>query len=147
LVFIYGTLRRAASEGARMTEVEHLGMRTLQGPLSEIDSKPALVRSEDVQARVLGDLYRVRADQLEEIDRWHERIDGMEAGGCYSRAQEPILAPGDRVKSKLAWVWRWTGPTEGQLPFPQGSGWMWNSHAHGLSSPVWLPLLWRVRRS
>ncbi len=120
LVFVYGTLRRRASEGARMAEAEQIGRRTIQGALREIDSKPALVRSDDVKSRVLGDLYRVRVDQLEEIDRWHEREDGGTGGGCYTRAQEPIPSPEGKVPASLAWVWRWIGPTDAAAEIPSG---------------------------
>ena len=103
-----------------MAAAEHLGKRKIQGALREIDSKPALVPSDDARSGVLGDLYQIMADQLEEIDRWHEGEELGRAGGCYTRAQESVLSPEGKVTGSLAWVWRWTGPLDAAVKVRSG---------------------------
>lgn len=114
LIFVYGTLRRGASEGARMVEAEYLGRRGIAGGLCEIDSMPALVQGHAERSKVWGDLYRVRTDQLQEIDRWHG------GDGSYSRAWEDVFWPRDERARKSAWVWRWSGATDHAVVVPSG---------------------------
>jgi gamma-glutamylcyclotransferase (GGCT)/AIG2-like uncharacterized protein YtfP len=120
LVFVYGTLRRNASEGARLAGAKYLGRMQIKGSLYQIASYPALVESTDERARVLGDLYRVPPDQLEEIDRWHGGREGVRSGGCYTRRRETVSEIGYQVKSFTAWVWRWTGSMDEAVGVPSG---------------------------
>jgi gamma-glutamylcyclotransferase (GGCT)/AIG2-like uncharacterized protein YtfP len=119
LVFVYGTLRRNASEGARMSEAKYVGRRLVKGALYEIASRPALVESADANSSVLGDLYRVHVDRLAEIDRWHEGEAGMTNGGGYARAKEAV-SQRHETRSHTAWVWRWIGPTDAGVAVPSG---------------------------
>lgn len=107
LVFVYGTLRRGASNAWRMDGAEWLGAGEVEGRLYRIDWYPGLVLDPG-QGRVAGDLWRVKAGHLAELDAFEgastEEVEGAE----YRRVKARILGV-DPVRSE-AWVWEWRGP-------------------------------------
>lgn len=119
LVFVYGTLRRGASNAFRMEGAEHVGRATVRGRLYRIDSNrdfvyPALVH--DPRAVfVYGDVFAVPPEIMAALDDYE--------GDEYDRTEIPLASadpnePGNRPKT--AWAWLWSGSVEGFPRIPDG---------------------------
>ena len=107
LVFVYGTLRRGASNAWRMDGAEWLDAGEVKGRLYRIDWYPGLVL-DAAGGRVAGDLWRVTSEHLAALDAFEgastEEVEGAE----YRRVRARILGV-DPAMSE-AWVWEWRGP-------------------------------------
>lgn len=69
LVFVYGTLRRGASNAWRMEGAEFIGAGCVRGRLYRIDWYPGLVR-DDAAGPVRGEVFRVDGALLETLDAY-----------------------------------------------------------------------------
>lgn len=118
LVFVYGTLRRGASNAFRMEGAEFLRPGGVRGRLYRIDWYPGIVLSEDC-GLIAGELWEVSSEMLEELD-------GFEGSG-YRRVEVYV----DRydcdhewiewnTEPKTAWVWEWKGAEDSKRLIPSG---------------------------
>ncbi len=102
LVFVYGTLRRGASNHWRMEEAEFVCEAWVLGQLYAIDWYPGMVL-EDGGVPVRGDVYRVSGDLLGRLDEF-EGVTGGETDE-YVRVKTNIqLKVGPGME---AWVWEY----------------------------------------
>ncbi len=113
LVFVYGMLRKGASNHSRLKAAEHLGEATVRGHLLKISWFPALVLDPQSKTQVWGDLYQVKGAQLQAF-REYEGLagDAREGTDCrlvHARAQQVPASLG----SLRVLLWEWTGDREG----------------------------------
>jgi len=99
LVFVYGTLRRGASNHYRIQSAEFVTAGSVCGQLFRVTWYPALLSGgPDL---VKGELYRVSSSSLSELDEFE---------GCeYRRIKTEVLL--EDGTSEQAWVWEWLGNT------------------------------------
>lgn len=107
LVFVYGTLRRGASNHWRMEGAEFVASGTVKGTVFRIDWYPGLVLGGD--AHVVGEVFAVPPDQLAALDEF-EGVSAAENGNCEYRRVKTIVATDDAAIE--AWVWEWLGPVD-----------------------------------
>ena len=67
-VFVYGALRKGASNGWRMARANFVGEATVLGTLVKVDWYPGLVLRGDT--KVKGEVYDVDAQTLRELDEF-----------------------------------------------------------------------------
>lgn len=112
LVFIYGSLRRGASNAWRMKGAEYLGQGEVKGQLYQISSCPGLVVDEDGGA-VIGELWRVSSEMLAELDEFVLAPEGEEYRRVEVLCHGSLMVGSERSPSwddsKWAWAWEWKG--------------------------------------
>jgi gamma-glutamylcyclotransferase (GGCT)/AIG2-like uncharacterized protein YtfP len=106
-VFVYGTLRRGASQGFRMDQARWIGSGHVRGILYRIDWYPGLVR-EATGGAVVGDVYEVDDERMRDLDAYE--------GEEYRRVQ--VSVEGDA--SGVAWIWEWLGDVNEQQIIASG---------------------------
>ena len=119
-VFVYGTLRRGASNACRMNGGTRVGDGTVLGRLFKVDWYPGLVLDPD-GGPVRGEVWEVSAGQLEELDRFEGCDPASGVGGEYQRRMTPVEL--DDGRTVEAWAWDWTGPVEG-IALIEGGDWL-----------------------
>jgi len=111
LVFVYGTLRRGASNAFRMEGGEFVRPGCVRGRLYRIDWYPGLVLDPE-GGWVVGELWRVGADKLAELDEFEGlpagRLEGTEYRRVEGRVMECVVDP-ERWSGEPAWMWEWRG--------------------------------------
>jgi gamma-glutamylcyclotransferase (GGCT)/AIG2-like uncharacterized protein YtfP len=116
-VFVYGTLRRGASNYHRLVDSRWCGRATLRGRLYRVSWYPGLVPDEGAEP-ILGDLLEVKADMLPALDAFEGLPPGSLCGPEYERRRLEIdLLKGGRTE---AWVWVWRAPTDHLVEVPSG---------------------------
>ncbi len=107
LIFVYGTLRRAARDPMyRMLDnrVDFIGVGTFRGKLYDLGSYPGVVPSPDEAHPVTGEVYL-----LHDPDKAFPILDDYESSE-YRREKHPItLKNGDIVQ---AWIYIYICPTD-----------------------------------
>lgn len=99
LVFVYGTLRRGASNHFRMQSSEFVTAGSVRGQLFRVTWYPALLcGGTDL---VKGEFYRASSRLLSELDEFE---------GCEYRRVKTVVLLEDGT-SEQAWVWEWLGNT------------------------------------
>ena len=68
LVFVYGALRKGASNAWRMERARFVGEATVKGTLVKVDWYPGLVLEGDTM--VAGEVYEVDEQNLKELDEF-----------------------------------------------------------------------------
>lgn len=116
LVFVYGTLRRGASNACRMAGAEFMGRAVVAGDLYRIDWYPGLVTGGC--GRVVGEIYRVDEGALRELDRYEGIPEGESEGQEYRKVRvEAVL---DGAGSREVLVYEWKGMTDAASRIPDG---------------------------
>ena len=123
LIFVYGTLRREASNAFRMEGAEFKACGLIKGRLYVVDWYPAFVR-EGGDGWVEGELWKVDDDQLRLLDEFE--------GDEYQRVRVDVrLQQSDGDDSwdthdgcqHKAWAWEWLGSVE-NLHVIKSGDWM-----------------------
>jgi len=117
VLFVYGTLRRGQALHAHVEGLEPLGTGTIAGRLLDLGPYPGVLADVD-GGRVRGELYRVSAPRLAELDE----VEGFhpEAPGTslfVREARDVQRAEGGRVR---AWVYLLPHAPEGAREVPGG---------------------------
>ncbi len=111
LIFVYGALRKGASNDWRMKQGRWLGPAEVAGTLVKIDWYPGLVLGEG--GTVKGEVYEVGPDLLRELDEF-EGIGvsgvGDEGNGEYQRIRVEVSLDG---KPQEVWIYEWLKGVEG----------------------------------
>lgn len=116
-VFVYGTLRRGASNHFRMDGAEFVAAASARGRLYRIDWFPGLLL--DGAAGVIrGEVFAVGADLLAELDRFEGVSADENQGGEYRRVRTPVTT--ESGKTLAAWVWEWLGPVDESMRVNSG---------------------------
>lgn len=111
LVFVYGTLRRGASNHFRMDGAEFAGAGSIAGKIYFIDSHPEFVYPALVcggDERVVGELFQVKKTRhLEDLDLFEGINPRSPEADEYRRIKVEVKM--DSGGSLLAWAWEWAG--------------------------------------
>jgi len=123
LVFVYGSLRRQGVDAYRMEGAEWAGRGEISGTLLAIEGNPAWLPEASVTC-VIGELFCVSPGHLLELDVQGEAK--AIAGGSDARYERVKVKIYEIASSRFlgeAWVWRWTGFTDGARTIQSGD-WM-----------------------
>jgi gamma-glutamylcyclotransferase (GGCT)/AIG2-like uncharacterized protein YtfP len=106
-LFVYGSLRRTTSGVHQYlaSDAEYVAEGSMQGRLYEINGYPGAIETADLNERVFGELYRVRAMSmlLARLDAYEESDATFPQPHEYVRKVLPVkLCDGDSV---MAWVY------------------------------------------
>jgi gamma-glutamylcyclotransferase (GGCT)/AIG2-like uncharacterized protein YtfP len=110
LVFVYGTLRRGASNHFRMNGAEFVRSGILRGRMYRFGWYPGLVvdpRGDDL----IGEVYAVGPELLAALDLFEGLSAGEIVGSEYQRVRVTITGGEPPIE---AWVWEWLGPVDEQ---------------------------------
>ena len=102
LIFVYGALRKGASNDWRMKDARWLGPAEVEGTLVKIDWYPGLVLVSG--GLVKGEVYEISAELLSELDAF-EGI-GLEddRNGEYHRVRKEVSL--DDTPTEV-WIYEW----------------------------------------
>lgn len=120
-VFVYGTLRRGASNHFRMNGAEWIGAGSISGKIYEVSLNPeflypALVTKE--LGEVIGDLFMVSDEKLAELDVFEGISDDPSEPDEYRRIQVSVKL--DSGEETLAYAWEWNRPLENERLLESG---------------------------
>ena len=108
LLFVYGALRKGASNDWRMKDARWLGSAEVLGTLVKIDWYPGLVLTGE--RPVKGEVYEVETELLEELDHFEGVGEGSERNGEYQRIRVTVSLEGGPVD---VWIYEWLKGIEG----------------------------------
>ncbi len=108
LIFVYGALRKGASNDWRMAEARWLGPAEIAGTLVKIDWYPGLVLGEG--CLVKGEVYEVGPELMKELDEFEGIGLKDDRNGEYHRIRAEVLLAG--VKTEV-WIYEWLKGVEG----------------------------------
>ena len=102
LLFVYGALRRGASNDWRMKDADWLGAAEVAGTLVKIDWYPGLALGDG--GIVKGEVYEIGPELLKELDEF-EGI-GLEddRNGEYQRIRAEVSLGGEM---REVWIYEW----------------------------------------
>lgn len=110
-MFVYGALRRGASNHWRMKEAAFVSEATLQGVLVKIDWYPGLVPDPESSEKVVGEVYEVDEALIAELDEFEGIGLPDERNGEYARIKAVVtLADGSHEE---VWIYEWLKGIEG----------------------------------
>ena len=122
LVFVCGPLRQEGSHASLMdVRAELTGQATVEGSLYVIAWFPGFL-PEKGKGKVVGELYHVTPELLDELDEFERRAAAeVEGAGCQRVKVEAkmLTLSGDRFFE--AWAWEWRGSVEERLRIPTGN--------------------------
>lgn len=111
LLATYGTLLRAFDRHEMLGIADGLslvGPCRVKGVLYDLGEFPGAVQGEEM---VRAELFRVRSDEVWAVlDRYEGYVPGAEERSLFVRRRTPIHTPAGQT----AWVYWYTGPTEGR---------------------------------
>ena len=107
LVFVYGTLRRGASNSWRMDGAEFVADGTVDGRIYRIDWYPGLVLGGT--SRVIGEVFAVTPEHLAALDEFEGVSAAENTGSEYRRVKAKVATAGWTIE---AWAWEWIGPLD-----------------------------------
>lgn len=108
LLFVYGALRKGASNDWRMKGARWLGAAEVEGTLVKIDWYPGLVLGGD--RTVKGEVYEVGPDLLKDLDEFEGIGLEDERNGEYHRIKVEVYLAGE---STSVWIYEWLKGIEG----------------------------------
>lgn len=100
-LFVYGALRKGASNDWRMKNARWLGPAEVGGTLVKVDWYPGLVLGDG--GSVIGEVYEVGPDLLRELDEF-EGIGADERNGEYHRVRSRVSLAGEITE---VWIYEW----------------------------------------
>jgi gamma-glutamylcyclotransferase (GGCT)/AIG2-like uncharacterized protein YtfP len=118
LVFVYGSLRKGASNHPRMQDWNRVSLGVVRGRLVKVGWFPALVLDPAAETWVWGDIFRVEEHQLRSLLGYEGLSAGEERDYCLEEAEASSYVGGG-----LSWnvrLWAWTGPLDQAVPVPSG---------------------------
>jgi gamma-glutamylcyclotransferase (GGCT)/AIG2-like uncharacterized protein YtfP len=118
VVFVYGTLRRGASNHHRMDGACFLGVGRLRAKMFRVSWFPGIVLHEGPET-VAGELYQVDPAHLCRLDAFEGLAPGSLAGDMYRRVATDVERDAG-AEPVRAWVWEWTGPCDPREAIPSG---------------------------
>ncbi len=108
LLFVYGALRKGASNDWRMKTARWLGPAEVPGTLMKIDWYPGLVLGDE--GLVKGEVYEIGPELLKELDEFEGVGSGDERNSEYHRIRARVTLNGEPTE---VWIYEWLKGTEG----------------------------------
>ena len=108
LIFVYGALRKGASNDWRMKGAQWLGPAEVAGTLVKIDWYPGLVLGGG--SVVLGEVYEVGSELMNELDEFEGIGLEDERNGEYHRVKVEVSFEGEPLN---VWIYEWLKGVEG----------------------------------
>lgn len=108
LVFVYGTLRRGASNHWRMAGAEHVADGAIRARLYRIDWFPGLILDETGDP-VAGEVFACGPELLAALDVFEGVSADESMKSEYRRVKTTVRAADGEL---AAWVWEWLGPVD-----------------------------------
>ena len=108
LLFVYGALRKGASNDWRMEGARWLGPAEVAGTLVKIDWYPGLVPGGD--RVVKGEVYEVGPGLMRELDEFEGIGLKNDRNGEYDRIRTTVLVGG---RATEVWIYEWLKGVEG----------------------------------
>ena len=108
LIFVYGALRKGASNDWRMKGAQWLGPAEVAGTLVKIDWYPGLVLGGG--SVVLGEVYEVGPELMNELDEFEGIGLEDERNGEYHRVKAEVSFEGEPLN---VWIYEWLKGVEG----------------------------------
>jgi len=102
LLFVYGALRKGASNDWRMKEARWIGPAEVKGTLLKIDWYPGLVLGEG--GSVKGEIYEIGRELLKELDEFEGIGLDDERNGEYHRIRAEVFC---NDKPMEVWIYEW----------------------------------------
>lgn len=118
LIFVYGALRKGASNDWRMRGAQWLGPAEVAGTLVKIDWYPGLVLGGG--SVVLGEVYEVGSELMNELDEFEGIGLEDERNGEYHRVRAEVSFEGEPLN---VWVYEWLKGVEG-YPVVESGDWL-----------------------
>ena len=108
-VFVYGTLRRGASNHFRMAGAEFVCAGSIVGKLYQIDWFPGLILDE-TGGPIIGEVFETGPELLEALDQF-EGVSADETQSEYRRVSTTVF-PDNGGEPIRADVWEWLGAVD-----------------------------------
>lgn len=108
LLFVYGALRKGASNDWRMKSARWLGAAQVPGTLVKIDWYPGLVL--EGETLVKGEVYEIGPELLGELDEFEGIGLEDERNGEYRRIQAEVSLGGEPA---TVWIYEWLKGIDG----------------------------------
>ncbi|MEN8783653.1 MAG: gamma-glutamylcyclotransferase family protein [Akkermansiaceae bacterium] len=102
LLFVYGALRKGASNDWRMKDAKWLGAANVQGTLVRIDWYPGLVLKGETHVK--GEVYQIGPELLKELDEFEGTGLEDDRNGEYHRIRAEVSLGG---KPTTVWIYEW----------------------------------------
>jgi len=109
LIFVYGTLRRSASNHFRMAGMDFVSSATVRGNLYRVVWFPAVVLNPNAP-EVSGEIYQINSSPLSALDEYE--------GTQYHRVL--TTATDAQGRELEVWIWEWIDSIETLQPIPSG---------------------------
>ncbi len=110
LVFVYGTLRREASNAFRMEGAEFVGRGRVAGRLYRVDWYPGMVAGGD--GWVVGEAFRVGVEQMRALDEFEGIPEGEMEGNEYRKVEAVMALEGMPWEETPVRVYEWKGEVD-----------------------------------
>ncbi len=139
LVFVYGPLRRGASQELRIEGAAFVATGEVSGRLLRVMDFPGLVPG-GLSKWVPGEVFDVSAECLAQLDEFHRLQAAGLANGGFQRIQVEVHPVGSAGMVRIAWTWQWTGPVDKRDIIPSGD---WLDAEQPRSAPwlTWVALM------
>jgi gamma-glutamylcyclotransferase (GGCT)/AIG2-like uncharacterized protein YtfP len=108
LIFVYGALRKGASNDWRMKDARWLGPAEVEGTLLKIDWYPGLVLGSG--GSVKGEVYEIGPELLKELDEFEGIGLEDERNGEYQRVRQQVGLLG---APREVWIYEWIKGVDG----------------------------------
>ncbi len=108
LLFVYGALRKGASNDWRMKKARWIGPATVPGTLVKIDWYPGLVLGSG--GLVKGEVYEIGPELLKELDEFEGLTGPDDRSGEYHRIRTKVDLAGE---PREVWIYEWLKGTTG----------------------------------
>ncbi|MDG1070659.1 MAG: gamma-glutamylcyclotransferase [Akkermansiaceae bacterium] len=118
LIFVYGALRKGASNDWRMKGARWLGPAEVAGTLVKVDWYPGLVL--EGGSVVLGEVYEVGSELINELDEFEGIGLEDERNGEYHRVKAEVSFEGESLN---VWIYEWLKGVEG-YPVVESGDWL-----------------------
>lgn len=118
LIFVYGALRKGASNDWRMKGAQWLGPAEVSGTLVRVDWYPGLVLGGG--SMVLGEVYKVGPELMNELDEFEGIGSEDERNGEYHRVKAEVSFKGEPLN---VWIYEWLKGVEG-YPVVESGDWL-----------------------
>lgn len=120
LVFVYGTMRKGASNYPRMKGALRISPGAVRGRLVKIGWFPALVLDPQAETWVWGDVFRADGEALQAFLEYEGlAAEAKEGEDCRLVKTQAYAYAGSGWNWQVG-LWEWTGPLDQAVPVPSG---------------------------